>query len=138
MTDSQYSNGNGSMPTNEVAVDSKQKTNNKKLGVFHAYALLNNCDGDTALRIVKIAATGLRDAGKLAETMRIRLGLEQVDAIGVDPYEVGFQPDEVEIFGVFRTHTEIPGHVWTREELESGALDQLVQKAAEEMEATAH
>jgi len=122
-----------SMPTS-VAVESKpQPPANKKIKIFKVLTIHSEWGEQPSLRLFKIAANGIRDARNLARTMVYRLDYE-LETISSDAQEVGEGMEGVEIFDVYEARYDIPGHVWTREQIDSDDLDILVERVASESE----
>jgi hypothetical protein len=128
------SNTTDSMPIS-VAVDSKPQTPiTKKTRIFKVLAIHSQWGEQASVRVFKIAANGMWDARNLARTMVCRLGIDQIEAISIDAHDVGEGIEDVEVFDVYEVRYDIPGHVWTREQIDSDDLDALIEQVASESE----
>jgi len=133
MSEVLVSNDNGSVST--MAADSNGRTKEQK--EYKVFVLLTHFGEPPQLRILKVAADGLRDARKLADDLVRRLSSEELEDASADPYEIGEGLDWSEVFDVWENRHDIPGHTWTRKEIESDHLNEPVEHAAEEVEAVA-
>ena len=114
------------------AVDSKPTTRTQKM--FKVLVLENESAGAPNLRVFKILATTRMEAKKLAAEMVGQLDSGQIEAISLDAHDAGENIGTVEIVDVYDSFYDIPGHAWTRAELESETFDALVNQVAAELD----
>lgn len=86
-----------------------------------------------ALGILDVEATGIPEANALASDLLRRLEPDQLEAVTVDPHDLGYDFSDPEILDVWKTR-DIPGHAWTRAEIESEDFDALVNQVAARLE----
>ena len=113
------------------AVDSKPTTRTQKM--FKVLVLENESAGAPNLRVFKILATTRMEAKKLAAEMVGQLDSGQIEAISLDAHDAGENIGTVEIVDVYDSFYDIPGHAWTRAELESETFDALVNQVAAQL-----
>ena len=113
-------------------MDSKPTTRTQKM--FKVLVLENESAGAPNLRVFKILATTRMEAKKLAAEMVGQLDSGQIEAISLDAHDAGENIGTVEIVDVYDSFYDIPGHAWTRAELESETFDALVNQVAAELD----
>ncbi|HEY3443581.1 MAG TPA: hypothetical protein VGK29_22680 [Paludibaculum sp.] len=127
-----------SVSNTTLAADSNtNKKTNRKQKLYHCFLIVAHCGEPPQIRLLQITAEGLRDAHELANDMVYRLSSEQLEAASGDPHQVGQGLDASVVFKVWESRHDLPGHVWTSEEIWSDNLDEIVEHAAEELEAGA-
>ena len=112
-------------------MDSKPTTRTQKM--FKGLVLENESAGAPNLRVFKILATTRMEAKKLAAEMVGQLDSGQIEAISLDAHDAGENIGTVEIVDVYDSFYDIPGHAWTRAELESETFDALVNQVAAQL-----
>ena len=117
------------------AVDSKQQpsTPAKKTKTHRVLMVFSQWGKKATLRILDVEATGIREAKALASDLLRRLEPDQLEAVTVDPHDLGYDFSDPEILDVWKTR-DIPRHAWTRTEIEADNLDALVNQAAAQLE----
>jgi hypothetical protein len=73
------------------------------------------------------------NAKALASDLLRRMEPDQLEPVTVDPHELGYDFSDPEILDVWKTR-EIPGHAWTRAEIESKNFDAVVNQVATQLE----
>src|ERR1035441_1313108 len=109
--------------TPAVVVSKQQPSTPAKKTKTHRVLMVFSQWGEQAtLRILDVEATGIREAKALASDLLCRLEPDQHEAITVDPHDLGYDFSDPEILDVWKTR-DIPGHAWTRAEVESEHFD---------------
>jgi hypothetical protein len=120
--------------TPAVEVDSKQQpsTVTKKTKTHRVLMVLAQWGEQAALRILDVQATGIREANSLASELLRRLEPAQLEAITVDPHDLGYDFTDPEIFDVWEIR-DISRHAWTRAEIESEQFDAVASHVAAQL-----
>ena len=105
----------------------------KKTKTHRVLMVFSQWGEQATLHILDVEATGIRKAKALASDLLRRLEPDQLEAVTVDPHELGYDFTDPEILDVWESR-DIPGHAWTRAEIESEDFDALVNQVATQLE----
>src|ERR1035437_10990945 len=97
-----------------VVVNSKQQpsTTTQKTKTHRVLMVFSQWGEHATLRILDVEATGIREAKALASDLLRRLEPDQLEAVTVDPHDLGYALSDPEILDVWKTR-DIAGHAWT-------------------------
>ena len=104
----------------------------KKTKTHRLLMVFSQWGEQATLHILDVEATGIRKAKALASDLLRRLEPDQLEAVTVDPHELGYDFSAPEILDVWKTR-DIPGHAWTRAEVESETFDALVNQVGTQL-----
>src|ERR1035437_5072387 len=120
-------------PTPALAVDHPKPKPSKKTKTHRVLMAYSQWGEQAALRILDVQGTGIREAKALASDLLRRMEPDQLEAVTVEPHDLGYDFSDPEILDVWKTR-DIPRHAWTRTEIEADNLDALVNQAAAQLE----